>query len=320
MMKKRYTLVTVLGIVALVLAAAATGGVQKQTAEKGSIAVLFPGLVDDHSWNQAGNTGLKKAKAAGYKTAYIESVTQDQQLEALRNFAQQGYKVVVGHGGEFMDSVLRVAKDFPDTKFVVSNGDKGAKNVTSLALSYGDLGYIAGTIAGKQTKTNKIGMVVGLKIPIVAQAVRGYEAGVKSVNKGAKVTVTVTGSFTDVAKAREASLALINNGVDALWPLLDSADAGVYSAAEDKGIFSMGLYGNSQKLAPKSYVGAPLADPSQLVYKAAVEPKLLDGKPHFLGAKAGVVGLDTFGKKTTPAAKVAARAALKALKSGKARY
>jgi basic membrane protein A len=291
-------------------------------AEKKGVAVaaLFPGLVDDHSWNEAGFAGLEKAKAEGVDTAHTESVTQDQQLETMQSFAQQGRKVIIGHGGEFLDAAKRVAKEFPDTQFVVSNGTEGAGNLTSLALDYGDIGYLAGVLAAASSKSKKLGMVVGMKIPIAERAEKGYRAGAAAVDPSIEVTVSVTGSFTDVSKAREATLALIGRGVDGVFPLLDSADAGVYSAAEDEGANSVGLYGDVSKLAPKTYIGSPKADPSQLVYRAATEAELLDGTAHYLGVKDDVIAMEPFPDGTSDKVKAAIEKALAALKAGEVSY
>lgn len=245
--QRRSTIVTVgVFIVGLVVAACggAGGASPSPSAAAKKVAVLFPGLVDDQSWNQAGYEGLKKAEAEGVTIAYTEKVTQDQQVEVFRNYAQQGFNVVVGHGGEYMDAALQVAAEFPDVQFVVTNGNKSAANVTSLALSYGDMGYLSGVLACSMTKSNKIGLVVGETIPIANDAIKGWKDGCARVNPQATVNVSVTGDWADVDKAREAALALIADGADVLGHLLDAADAGVFAAAEDKGVWSIGLYGD----------------------------------------------------------------------------
>jgi basic membrane protein A len=316
---KRHALL--LAVVAIVLAAAAAayGGVTAPSgpsAAKASVAILFPGLRDDHSWNQAGYDGLLAAKKSGHKTAYIENVSQDKQLEAFQNFARQGYSIVIGHGGEYMDSALRAAKDFPKTQFVVINGNKGAKNVTSISLNYGDMGYISGALSAAMSKTGKIGIVGGEHIPIVDDGIKGMKDGAARVNKKIQVKSTIIQSWTDVAKAREASLALVNSGVDILWPFLDAAETGVISAAEDQNVMSVAVYHDIRKLAPKSYIGGAWADPAKAVTLAATNAKLLDGKVHPLGAKEGVVVVAPFGKSVSAAARAQTNAAYKALKGG----
>jgi basic membrane protein A len=316
---KRHSFLFVLVATALIVAAVAYSGVAASTgssAAKPSVAVLFPGLIDDHSWNQAGYAGLLAAKKTGAKTAYIENVSQDKQLEAFQNFARQGYTVVIGHGGEYMDSALRVAKSFPKTKFVVINGNKAGGNVTSLSLNYGDMGYISGVLGAALSKTGKLGIVAGENIPIVLDGIKGMKDGALSVNKKAQVKSTVLQSWTDVAKAREASLALINSGVDVLWPFLDAAETGVISAAEDKGARSMAVYHDIRKLAPKTYVGGAWSNPSVPIVDAATKPQLLNGKVHPYGAAQGAVVIAPFGKGVPVRVKAKVTAAYKRLKAG----
>jgi basic membrane protein A and related proteins len=279
------------------------------------VAALFPGLVDDQSWNQAGFTGLKKAETdAGATIAYTEKVTQDQQVEVFRNYAQAGNQVIIGHGGEYMDAALQVAQEFPNVQFVVTNGNKSAANVTSLALSYGDMGYLSGVLACSVTKSNKVGVVVGETIPIANDALAGWQNGCKRANPSAQIKSSVTGDWADVDKAREAALALIADGADVVGHLLDAADAGVFAAAEDKGVQAIGLYGDQSKLGPTSHIGAAMADASKVVFLAATGT--LDGQAHTEGVKDGVVSFGSFSDKVPQEAQDAIKKAEEDLKSG----
>lgn len=283
-----FTLTLALGFGSLV--ALAQDGTPAAAGKR--VAVLFPGLVDDQSWNQAGFAGLQRAEADGAEIAYTERVNQSQQVEVFRNYAQQGYNVVIGHGGEYMDAALQVAAEYPDLEFVVTNGNTSAANVTSFALSYRDMGVLAGALAGAMTESNNVAVVAGQEIPIALGAVEGFREGVARVNPEAEVNVTFTGSWEDVDRAREAALALISGGADVLWHVLDAADAGVLSAAEDEGVMVIGLYADQSALAPEAHLGAVVADASQLIYAAATQP--LDGQVHDEGIAAGVVGAGAF--------------------------
>ena len=262
---------------------------QEEGAAGKRVAVLFPGLVDDQSWNQAGFEGLTRLEEEGAEIAYTERVNQSQQVEVFRNYAQQGYDIVVGHGGEYMDAALQVATEYPDLQFVVTNGNKGADNVTSFTLSYRDMGILAGALAGLMTESNKLAIVAGQEIPVALGAVEGFQEGVARVNPEAEVNVTYTGSWEDVDKAREAALALISDGADVVWHVLDAADAGVLSAADDEGVMAIGLYGDQSALAPNAHIGAIIADASELIYAAGSQS--LDGQVHDEGIAAGVVSI-----------------------------
>jgi basic membrane protein A len=259
------------------------------------VALIMPGLIDDQSWNQAGYEGLKRLEEAGAEIAYTERVNQSQQVEVFRNYAQQGYDIIIGHGGEYMDAALQVAAEYPDLQFVVTNGNKGADNVTSFTLSYRDMGVLAGALAGLMTESNKVAVVAGQEIPVALGAVEGFKEGVARVNPDAEVNVTYTGSWEDVDKAREAALALISDGADVLWHVLDAADAGVLSAADDEGMMAIGLYGDQSALAPNAHIGAIIANASDLVSAPGSEP--LDGQVHDEGIVAGVVSIGVYSDK-----------------------
>lgn len=283
------------------------------------VAALFPGLVDDQSWNQAGFEGLKRAETeAGAVIAYTERVTQDQQVEVFRNYAQQGNQIIIGHGGEYMDAALQVAGEFPEIQFVVTNGNKSAANVTSLALSYGDMGYLSGVLACSLTESNKVGVVIGETIPIANDAVVGWENGCARVNPDAEIVTTVTGDWADVDKSREAALALIADGADVMGHILDAADAGVFAAAEDESVKAIGLYADQSRLGPTSHVGAAFADASLVVFNAATGP--LDGGTHSEGAKEGVVSFGAFSDDVPQEAQDAVKEAEEELKSGEVTF
>jgi basic membrane protein A and related proteins len=249
-------------------------------AAKHKVAVLFPGVVTDQSWNQWGYEGLTKAKTdCGVDIAYSENVSQDAQIETFRNYASQGYDIIIGHGGEYSDAAATVAKQYPNIKFAITNGVTAGANVSALKISYRQMGYLAGVLAGYMTKTNYIGMVVGEQIAISNEGFEGYQAGAQSVNKDIKTKLVATGDWADVNKAHEAGLALISEGIDVLFHVLDTADAGLLAAAQDKGVYAIGLYRDSSNLAPKAVIGSSLGSPTTQVYVLACgQDKFLAGQ------------------------------------------
>ena len=77
--------------------AAAAGSEGADSQWDNSVAMILPGLITDEAFNQFTYEGMVKAKdELGIKTAYKENVTQDEQVEVLRQFAQQGYEIIIG--------------------------------------------------------------------------------------------------------------------------------------------------------------------------------------------------------------------------------
>ncbi len=240
------------------------------TKAKTKVAVLFPGVVTDQSWNQFGYEGLVRAeKDCGVEIGYSEDVSQDEQIEVLRNYAAEGYGIIIGHGGEYADSIGTVAQEYPDLQFGVADGPPMADNVSATTLSFRQMGYLAGILACEMTETDHVAYVVGELLECSDQGLEGFELGVETCGKDIEVTYIATGDWADVVKAREAALALIDDGVDVLWHMLDTADAGLISAAEDRGVKAIGLYRDSSSLGPNAVLGSTLGSPGMMILELA---------------------------------------------------
>lgn len=88
--------------------------------EKLSVALLLPGSLNDGGWNANAYAGLKDLEAEGYTVAFTENIAIAAIEEAMRNYASEGYDLVIGHGAEFGEPAMRVAPEFPDVNFFVS--------------------------------------------------------------------------------------------------------------------------------------------------------------------------------------------------------
>jgi basic membrane protein A len=300
-MKKLQLVFGILLIAAMVLTAcqaaptpAASG--EEQAAKKVKVAMVLPGLKTDEAFNQYTYEGMMRAaKDFDLETAYTEEVAQDEQVEVIRQFAQQGYDIIIGQGGQFGEAIQTVAKEFPNLKFVysVATDTGGVANVTAATVSYSHAGYIAGVMACNVTKSNKIAMVTGEWYDPHKQMLASFEKGAQTCGKTVEVKSVATGSWSDVNKAREASLALIADGVDVLFPCLDAAYVGVLTAAQDsKDVLVVGGVIDMAPIAPEVVVGSALFNWNELGYQEAAG-KLVDGKTHILGMADNGIGYVT---------------------------
>jgi len=237
---------------------------------KKKVALLLPGLITDQSWSQFGYEGAKgKTDELGYELAYTENVAQAEQAEIFRNYAKQDFDIIIGHGGQFVDAAKTVAAEFPDLQFVVTNSTIAQGNLSGTVADYYQIGYMAGAIGCHMTKTNKIGAVVGQKPPHFEPAWDTMPLGAKSCGKDVTVTFSITGDYADANKAREAALAMIADGADVLFGMTNQAAAGMFSAAEDKGVFTIGLHGDQSAMSPTTVVASIDEHPAGLTAEAA---------------------------------------------------
>lgn len=265
-------------VILLVFAAAAglafAGGQQEEAApaegeaaeEAPKAAMLMSGPINDGGWNQQAYEGLMLLKdELGYEVAFTELVKKAEQVSILRNYAKKGYELIFGHGFEFGDAINQVAPEFPEVTFYNIGGNAHAENAGSGQFAQGELSYLAGKLAAKFTKTDKIGFVGAMEIPTIKVEVDQIKDTVAEYNPDASVTVAYTGSWTDVNKGKEAALAQIANGVDIIIAIGDACDVGAIQAAKDKGAYVIAWVGDFNHLAPEVVLTSGVQDVAKLV-------------------------------------------------------
>ena len=193
----------------------------------------------------------------GIEYKWAESVPSADYARVLREFARDGYKMITGDAFAAEDVTRRVAKEFPDVAFVFGSGQGPAEPNFSVYDNWiYEPAYLSGVIAGKMTKSNVIGSVAAMDIPEVDRLVNAYCQGAKDVNPAVKCKVTFIGSFFDPPKAKEAALAQIAAGVDAIY----AERFGVVEAAQEKGIVAFSNMSDQSSLAPDTVITGPVWD------------------------------------------------------------
>ena len=102
------------------------------------VALCLSGAANDMGWCQSAYDGLKLLEADyGCEVTYTENLTPDDIEAAFADYAASGYDVVIGHGYEFGDPAVDVAEQYPDTKFIVTEGEVSADKVDSYVAKCG---------------------------------------------------------------------------------------------------------------------------------------------------------------------------------------
>ncbi|MEH6626519.1 MAG: BMP family protein [Motiliproteus sp.] len=243
----------------LALSVAGSAFAESQTFK---VAAVFPGNITDKSFNQAGYEGVVRAKKElGIELAYSEKVAQPDQAEALSDYARRGYQVVIGHGGEFQEAAKRVARRYPDTMFVVTNGVKARENIATLGFDNKQLGYVMGYIGGKMSKSGKGGYIGAQKIKFATELGGGFEAGFMAARPDGKVYTAWTNNWDDISKGKEAALNLISHGVDMIFPTMDNAVIGSLQAArQNEGVYGFGIYYDAIQDWPNTVLQSAILD------------------------------------------------------------
>ncbi|WP_051356492.1 BMP family protein [Azorhizobium doebereinerae] len=255
-------------------------------------AFLFPGSINDQSWNAQGYLGAEKLKSLGWQISYSENVGAADMVDALRDYARQGNNVVIGHTGRFVSAAERVGPDFPKTLFLVGSGSKGAApNVTSIDYDNTQFGYLMGVLAARMSKTGKIGSVNSLEgIPNVTAQVGAFRLGAKSVRPDIEVKVIYIKSMEDAAEAKEATLSLIAGGADFISGKLNAAQSGIIQAAKEKNVYANGRSYGHTEIAPDNVLTNIVEKWADMYTAAAEASKTTD-----MGGKYILYGFNTPG-------------------------
>ncbi|MDR3375507.1 MAG: BMP family protein [Ancalomicrobiaceae bacterium] len=236
-------------------------------------AILLPGSVNDQSWNALGYSILLSLKSHGFTTAYTENVADADEAEALRGYATQGFKVVMGHSGRFVSAMQQVAPDFPKTQFIAVSGNEGAApNVMSVDYNNAQFGCQIGLLAARMSKTHKVAGVYGLEgVPNITAQAGGFR--ICAEKAGAKVTIIYVKDMEDAAASKEAALSLIAAGADVLTGKLNAAISGIVAAAKEKNVYATGRGFDQTKAAPDSVLTNILEDWPAMFGKTADDVK-----------------------------------------------
>lgn len=223
------------------------------------VAIVAPSASNDLAFTQSIVDGVDALKGEFDIEVAITDGTfiVDDAAAAIRDYAKQGFDVVLAHGSQYGGSLKEIAPDFPDTAFAwgTSADTFGLPNVTSYEASSDQGGYVMGVMAGAMTKTGVIGIVGPIEVGDAKLYVDGFAAGAKAQNADAKVNINYIGSFGDVALAAEAGRAHIANGADVMTGTAQMV-VGAVGAARSSNVAWFGTQANQTKLGKKIVVAS----------------------------------------------------------------
>ncbi|MBP8972252.1 MAG: BMP family protein [Anaerolineae bacterium] len=247
------TLILVVGILVAALPAAA-----QTELPKVRVALILPGRADDVSWNQASFEGMNAAVEALEETIEVELTIVEQVYDpvdiepALLDYAQQEYDLIVGHGFQFQEPIIKVAEQFPDVNFAIGTGYKLAPNVGVYDVKLEQGGYLMGLMAGYLTESNIVGVVGGVDVSEIHRGHVAFVLGAEAANEDVTALSNFVGDFNDLAGAKEAALSQIKAGADVLWQSGDGVGIAVMGACAEEDVLCMGNVANQNDIAPEN--------------------------------------------------------------------
>ena len=226
---------------------------------KTKVGFIFVGPIGDGGWtyehNQA-RLAVEKEFGDKVETVYQESVPEGADAErAMTQMALSGANLIFTTSFGYMDATINVAKKFPKVKFEHATGYKRAENVSTYSARFYEGRAVQGLLAGKMTKTNKIGYIASFPIPEVIRGINAAYIQARKVNPDVEFKIVWAYTWFDPAKEADAAKALIEQGADVILQHTDSTAP--QAAAEKAGnVYTFGQASDMAEYKPKPRISS----------------------------------------------------------------
>ena len=226
------------------------------------VAVVMPSAINDLAFSQSMFDALTRVQeemgADNFEFVFSEGMfVVDDAAAAIRDYASQGYNLVIAHGSQYGSSLQEIAPDFPETSFAwgTTVDTFGQPNIFAYEAASQEGGYVNGVLAATLSTSKVIGVVGPIETGDAKLYVDGFKAGVAATSPDVQVNVNYIGSFSDVALASEAATTHIAAGADTLTGTAQMV-VGAIGKAEEANALWFGTQSNQSSLAPSIVVAS----------------------------------------------------------------
>ncbi len=305
---------------ALALGIAGLGAGAVTAGEKVKAGFVYVGPVGDFGWTYQHDQGRQAVEAElgeQVETTFVESVPEGADAErVMTQMALGGANIIFTTSFGYMDATIKVAKKFPNVKFEHATGYKRADNVSTYSARFYEGRAVIGTIAGRMTKTNKIGYIASFPIPEVIRGINAAYIHAKKVNPDVEFKIVWVYTWFDPAKEADAATALIEQGVDVIMQHTDSPAA--MTIAEAKGIMAFGQASDMSKFGPNAQLTSIIDNwaPYYVERVKAVIDGTWESQDTWHGFKEGMVQLSPYSDKVPADVQAEAEAMKQAIIDG----
>ncbi len=263
------------------------------------VALILPGSDTDKGWNQMAAEGLAQIKRElKAETRTVTNVKSSDFYNQISNFAEDGYDLIICHGGEFEKAAAQAAKTYPKAKIVVGGCPVDLKGAVAVEFLIRDASELVGLVAGKVSKAKKAAFVGAMKVGPLEACYDGMVAGLKTAGTGVEPLPALwTNSWDSPILAREGTENALRAGADVIYQNVDAASLGVFQAVQaankaGRPTFAFGCNSNQNAIAPDVILGSVVLDIQKAYLDLAKEAtgKWTPG-PRKLGLQGGYVDL-----------------------------
>ena len=174
-------------------------------------------------------------------------------------------------------------------------------NVASYIYQEKERGFLMGYASALMTtrtdderinRDKVIGVIGGMKIPLIDANIAGFISGAKYADPEVKVLHSYVGHWTDPVKGKELTLSFFEQGADIVWGAAGRSGLGVINAAREKNKYAIGSDADQGYLAPKNILtnGMKFVNNTVEIAIRKVVDNTFSSGIHLLGIKENALG------------------------------
>ncbi|NDJ78749.1 MAG: BMP family ABC transporter substrate-binding protein [Chloroflexi bacterium] len=262
-MRKLFVLLIVTAVFAVV-AVPLTSTHTAQADDPFRVAVVMPSATNDLAFSQSMYDALlfvqEEMGEDNFEFVFQDGTfVVDDAAVALREWALEGYDLIIAHGSQYGAVVEEIAIDFPDTSFAwgTDSDTFGFDNVFAYEAASDQGGFVNGYLAAQLTESGVLGVIGPIETGDAKLYVDGFVAGAVYGDEDITVNVNYIGSFSDVALAAEAAETHVANDADVLTGSAQMVVGAVGVAIDqDEQVLWFGTQANQTSLAPELVVAS----------------------------------------------------------------
>ncbi len=249
-----------------------------QPAEKKTVTLVVAGGLGDRSFYDSANEGLQMLINELNVDGRIIECKEDQSLLSSQLIsAAEVSDYVVAVGWQFYDGLLEVAPAMPDVKFVYVDQElEGIANLVSIPYTANEGSFLVGYVAGKLTKSNRVGAVGGMDDPVINDFLVGYRQGARYASSAVQVEFNYAYTYEDPARGKECALTLFDRGCDVVFAVAGKTGEGVIQAAAEKGKYAIGVDADQKYINPDVIIASMKKNVGLSIY-TAIKDDMVNG-------------------------------------------
>ncbi|MBO0603615.1 BMP family ABC transporter substrate-binding protein [Sporosarcina sp. E16_3] len=220
-------------------------GLEEKDPLEGKVKVgvmLSENGLGDQSFSDLAFAGLTKARdEEGIVVEYLELAETGTYEKGFRELVESGNNLVFALGFTGQQELEKVALDFPDQKFVLVDAVSEAANITSITFKEDEGSMLAGIVAATVSKSQVIGFIGGMEVPVIQRFEKGFIQGAKLVNPAIVILNEYADNFDNDGLGAEIASKMIDNKADVLYAAAGFTGVGMLKEAEKRGIYAIGV-------------------------------------------------------------------------------